>query len=200
MNKIAVFGGTFDPIHIGHIHIAYNALYALNLDKVIFMPSGNPPHKINQNITDRILRYEMVKIATREEKKFQVSSYEINKKTLSYTFETLEYLNSVFKNHQLCLLTGADCLMNLETWKNIQDIFKLCTFVVFTRPGLDMNRLLQQKTYIEKKYQVEIVLLDMPMLEVSSTKLRDMIYENKNVSYLLPYGVYDFINQLDIYK
>lgn len=153
MKKEAIFGGTFDPIHNGHLHIAYEALYRLNLDKIIFMPSGNPPHKSNKKITNSYIRYEMVHMAIKEEKKFEISDYEIKKTRLSYTYETLEYFKNTFPSVQWYFLTGVDCLMDLHKWKNIDKIMKNCEFVVFNRPGYNKDTVIRQKKKCGKNIQ-----------------------------------------------
>lgn len=200
MIKKAIFGGTFDPIHNGHLHIAYEALYKLNLNKVIFMPSGNPPHKLGKKITNSFFRYEMVKAATRHERCFDISNYEINKTNLSYTYETLQYFNKLEKDTEWYFLTGADCLMEIESWKNASKIFQLCKLVVFNRPGYNIENIEDQKNKVEKKYLNEIIFLDMPLLDISSTNIRKTISEGKSVSYLLPESVYNIIEQLNLYK
>lgn len=199
MIKKAIFGGTFDPIHNGHLYIAYEALYKLGLDKIIFMPSGNPPHKLGRNITDGFLRYEMVKMAIRGENRFAISDYELKKSNLSYTYETLKYFNNLEKDTMWYFLTGVDCLMDVESWKNSEDIFRLCKFVVFNRPGYSMKNIQKQKSKIEKKYFNEIIFLDVPLLDISSTNIRKAIKEEKNVSYLLPESVYNTIEVLKLY-
>lgn len=200
MIKKAIFGGTFDPIHNGHLHIAYEALYALNLDKIIFMPTGNPPHKLEKNITEAYLRYQMVNAAVNEEEKFSVSDYEIKKNNLSYTYETLRYFNELEKNTEWYFMTGVDCLMNVETWKNYDEILKLCNFVVFNRPGYHMDDIKYKKSKLEKKYDTNIIFLDIPLLEISSTQIRKLIKMGRSVSYLLPYNVYGIIKKFNLYK
>lgn len=200
MIKKAIFGGTFDPIHNGHLYIAYEALDELELDNIIFMPSGNPPHKLGRNITDGFLRYEMVKMAIRREKRFDISDYELKKSNLSYTYETLKYFNNLEKDTMWYFLTGVDCLMDVENWKNSEEIFRLCKFVVFNRPGYSMKNIQEQKNKIEKKYFNEIIFLDVPLLDISSTNIRKAIKEEKNVSYLLPESVYNTIEILKIYN
>lgn len=200
MEKKAIFGGTFDPIHNGHLHIAYEALYKLNLDKVVFIPSGNPPHKQGEVTVNANLRYEMVYMAIREENKFEISDYEINKKDISYTYETLIYFNETYPNTQWYFLTGVDCLMELETWKNLKGIMKMCKFIVFNRPGYNKNEIMQQKYILEKKYENEIIFLDIPLLEISSTEIRKSLRENRNIRYFLPEGVYNTIKELRLYK
>lgn len=200
MIKKAIFGGTFDPIHNGHLHIAYEALYKLDLDKVIFMPSGSPPHKLGKKITNAFFRYEMVKVAIRQEEYFDISNYEINKPDLSYTYETLKYFNNLEKDTEWYFLTGADCLMDIEGWKNAAEIFQLCTLIVFNRPGYNIENIQEQKSKVEKKYLNKIIFLDIPLLDISSTNIRKTIREGKNVSYLLPESVHNIIEQLNLYR
>lgn len=200
MIKKAIFGGTFDPIHNGHLHIAYEALYKLQLNKIIFMPSGTPPHKLEKNITSSLLRHEMVKMATRGERCFDVSDYEINKSNLSYTYQTLEYFNNLEKDTEWYFLTGVDCLMDIEGWKNTDKIFQLCKLIVFNRPGYNMENIEEQKNKVEKKYCNKIEFLDIPLLDISSTNIRNNIIEGKSVSYLLPESVYNIIEELNLYK
>lgn len=198
--KKAIFGGTFDPIHLGHIHIAYEALTTLKLDNVIFVPSGNPPHKINKNITDSSIRYEMVKMAIRNEKKFQISSYEIENSNLSYTYKTLEHFSSVENDTQWYFLTGVDCLMELHCWKNVKEIFSLCKFVVFGRSGYSDMEIERRKQHIERQYNCNIIYLNTPILEISSTNIRNMISKGEYAGYMLTDGVYNTILELGLYK
>lgn len=200
MKRKAVFGGTFDPIHNGHLHIAYEALYKLNLDNIIFVPTGNPPHKKKIGITDAFIRYEMVKMAVRCDKRFEVSSYEIEKKDLSYTYKTLKYFNIKEPETQWFFLTGGDCLIDLPTWKNVDSILKHCTFVVFSRPGYDNANILTHKKIIEEKYNTNIVLLDVPMLDISSTIIRNCFREKRNAEFLMPSSVYHTAKELKLYE
>ncbi|WP_368488528.1 nicotinate-nucleotide adenylyltransferase [Clostridium sp. BJN0013] len=203
MVKKAIFGGTFDPIHNGHIHIAYEAIYRLGLDEIVFMPTGNPPHKAKKSITDAFLRYEMVKVAIRSESKFTVSNYEVNKPTLSYTYSTLEHFNKLESKTEWHFLTGADCLMDIEKWSRVDSIFRLCKFIVFNRPGFPAftsESIEAQKKKIEEKYSTNIIYLDAPLFDISSTVIRNSVKEGKNVNYFLPESVCNIINQLNLYK
>ncbi|MCI1945790.1 nicotinate-nucleotide adenylyltransferase [Clostridium luticellarii] len=203
MIKKAIFGGTFDPIHIGHIHIAYEALYMLKLDKVVFVPTGNPPHKSKEDITDALLRHKMVKEAIKSEDKFTVSDYEISRPNLSYTYNTLKYFSDLEKQTQWYFLVGMDCLMDLENWNKIEDIFKLCQFIVFNRPSFPaftMKSIKEKKKKIEDRYSTEIIYLNAPLLDISSTTIRKNISEGRNVNYLLPGNVSRIIKQLGLYK
>ena len=165
-------GGTFNPIHLAHLYIAYEAKEQLNLDKVIFMPAGNPPHK-KDTIIDAKFRYEMVRRAIEGYEGFEINSYEIEKNGYSYTYETLNVLKEV--NLKLYFIAGADSLMDIEKWKNTKEVLNNCTFVVFNRGEFNRETLKSQKEYLENKYQAEIVLLDIMSIDISSTIIRKRI-------------------------
>ncbi|HAR84839.1 MULTISPECIES: nicotinate-nucleotide adenylyltransferase [unclassified Clostridium] len=198
--KKAIFGGTFDPIHIGHIHIAYEALYNLSLDEVIFMPNGRPPHKRARAVTEEKIRYKMVYQAIKGEKKFSISDFEIKSDSLSYTYNTLMQFNHREPYTQWYFLVGVDSLMTLRQWKNIHIILDNCTLVVFSRTGYAMDDVLKMKKDLEKEYGKEIILLEMSLLDISSTEIKKKISEDKMVNYLLPQGVEEVINQYNLYR
>ncbi|KEH97449.1 nicotinate-nucleotide adenylyltransferase [Clostridium botulinum] len=200
MKKKGIFGGTFDPIHNGHLHIAYEALYKLNLDKIIFIPSGNPPHKTNKSVTNAETRYKLVERVIKNEKKFEVSRYELEKKSFSYTYQTLQYFNEKEPDTEWYFITGADCLMELNSWKSIDEILKLCHFVVFRRNGYSMNDIIKQKKQIEHRFNKSIIFLDIPIIDISSTFIREKSREEKNVSYLVPEVVSKFLKESHLYK
>lgn len=192
--KKAVFGGTFDPIHNAHLYIARRALEDFNLDKVIFMPSAKPPHKLEKNVTDPKVRFEMVKLAIEGEPKFEISDYELMSKELSYTYKTLQYLTEIERDTEWYFITGLDCLMEIETWRNPDKIFELCHFVVYNRLGYNFNQIKKNKYFHKAEF------LDMPILDISSTKIREDISKGRNASSLLPEGVNKLIAQLNLYK
>lgn len=212
--KKAIFGGTFDPIHNGHIHIAYEALKILKLDKLIFMPSGNPPHKTDRKVTDGEIRYEMVTMAlasansngninakeNAKEKRIEVSRYEIDQKMLSYTYKTIESFYANERETQWHFISGADCLLDIEKWKHPERIFKHCKLVVFSRPGYSFQDILIQKAVIEKKYGTEIIILDTEVKNISSTEIRNKIKNHENMDYALNQPVYRLIKELELYR
>ncbi|MFD3157618.1 nicotinate-nucleotide adenylyltransferase [Haloimpatiens sp. FM7330] len=200
MKKKAIFGGTFDPIHNGHLHIAYEALYKFNLDKVIFMPSGNPPHKTHKVITDANVRCKLVELAIKNEEKFEISYYEVLKKGLSFTYETLEFFNKSEKDTQWYFITGVDCLMEIDTWKNVKKILSNCKFTVFNRTGYNIYDILYKKNEVEEKYKEKIEFLNIPILDISSTKIRKMIKNGQEVFYLLPHTVNEYIKDNRLYR
>ncbi|MEG0237983.1 MAG: nicotinate-nucleotide adenylyltransferase [Clostridium sp.] len=198
MKKYGIIGGTFDPIHNAHLYIAYEAKEILGLDKVIFIPNGSPPHKKDKNITGASLRYKMVLEAIKDFEDFEVSKYEIEKEGLSYTYETLAYLKE--DDVELYFITGADCLVDLDKWKNVSEIFSLCKFVVFTRPGFREEDLIEDKEKAEKKYNGEIIFLNILDLEISSTDIRKRISEGKRIDFFVPRRVLNLIRKEEIYS
>ncbi|MBS4804750.1 MAG: nicotinate-nucleotide adenylyltransferase [Clostridium sp.] len=196
--KIGIIGGTFNPIHLAHLYIAYEAKYQLNLDKIIFIPTGSPPHKKDMEILEASLRYNMVYEAIKNYEDFEISDYEIEKKGLSYTFETLEH----FKNddNELYFITGADCLMDIEKWKYPEKIFKLCNFVVFNRAGYSKKNLRIQKEKIQQKFNTNITFLDIIDLEISSSIIRNRIKEGKRIDFFMPKEVLEYIITNNLYN
>lgn len=198
MKRVGIIGGTFNPIHLAHLYIAYESKNQLNLDKVIFIPAGSPPHKDNRGVLRASLRYAMVEKAIASYEGFEISDYEIKKIGYSYTYETLEN----FKNDdcELFFITGADCLMDIEKWKHPEKVLSLCNFVVFTRGGYDKIKLQNQRKNIERKYNANIEFLDIIDLEISSSMIRKRIKEDKRVDFFLSKDVLDFIIENNLYK
>lgn len=198
MKRYGIIGGTFNPIHNAHLYIAYEAMRQLNLDKVIFMVAGIPPHKVNETVVEASARLEMVKLAIEDYQNFEVSDYEILKRGLSYTYETLENFKS--DDVDLFFITGADCLQNIEKWKNPQRILNSATFVVFNRGGYSIENLNNQKCYIEKKYNTEILFLNIINLELSSSMIRDRVINNERVDFFIPKKVLNYLITNNVYS
>ena len=198
MKRYGMMGGTFNPIHLAHLYIAYEAKEELNLDKIIFMVAGNPPHKKESKIIDSKYRYNMVQKAIEGYEGFEISDYEIKKNGYSYTYETLNALKE--DDLKLYFIAGADSLMDIEKWKNTKEVLNSCTFVVFNRGEFNRETLKSQKEYLENKYQAEIVLLDIMSIDISSTIIRKRIKEGKRVDFFLPNKVLEYINDNDFYR
>lgn len=198
MERLGIIGGSFDPIHVAHVYIAEEAQKKLNLDKVVFVPVGSQPLKLNKKVTEASLRLKMVKEAVKGKNGFEVSDYEIQKKGLSYTYQTLEHFKK--SNRELFFITGADCLMDLDRWKGVDIIFKLCKLVVLTRPGFNNEDLFKQKDQQENKYGGEIIFLEVPNLDVSSTEIRERIRDGKEVDDFLDKNVLKIIREENLYK
>lgn len=204
MKRYGIIGGTFDPIHNAHLYIAYEAKEQLGLDKVIFIPAAKQPFKTNNIVTDSKLRYEMVKSAIEPFDEFSISSYEIEKGGISFTHETLQYFkgknDAQNQEKELFFITGADCLISLEEWKDVQKIFSLATLVVFARGGISKKEMLKKKQIIEKKYNGKIIILDLKELEISSTDIRERVNQNKKIDFFVPLKVMDIIYKNGLYN
>lgn len=201
MRKIGILGGTFNPIHNGHIHIGKEALKALDLDEVIFVPTGRPRHKLNDaSLLNENLRYRMVGLAIQGHEGFSISDYEINKKGFSFTYETLKYFSEIYKDSHLYFISGADCLINIYKWKNVADIFKRATLVVFNRPGFSKEDILAQKKKVEEDFNTEIIFLDVEPLEISSTDIRKAVKNQDEITDIIPKPVMNFIKEHNLYK
>ena len=200
MSRKAIFGGTFDPIHNGHINIAYEALEKLDLDEIIFMPSGDPPHKLAKNITDGLLRLEMTRMVVECNEKFSVSDYEIKKKGKSYTYETINHFSDIYKGTQWYFIAGLDSLMNIHEWAKPEKIFEKCKVIILVRSGFKNYEVMERKEKIEKTYGTEIILLDIPRLDISSTDIRDRLRSNRYCGHLMPRDVEHFAKSVGLYK
>ena len=200
MKRYGIMGGTFNPIHLAHLYIAYEAKEQLNLDKVIFMPTGNPPHKKDNKIIDVKYRYNMVKKAIESYEGFVISNYEINKAGYSYTYETLQYLNDKYDECEIYFISGGDSLMSIEKWRRPELILKNCTFVAFNRGIYTKEILNEQKKRLEDKYKCKITLLDVVDMDISSSIIRDRLQEGKRVDFFIPKEVQKYIEENELYK
>ncbi|HNR03725.1 MAG TPA: nicotinate-nucleotide adenylyltransferase [Bacillota bacterium] len=200
-SRIGIMGGTFDPIHYGHLAAAEAARIEFGLCKVIFMPVGNPPHKQSQAISDAEHRYRMTALATSSNSGFEVSRLEVDKAGITYTFDTMKELRNIYgEAPAIYFITGADAVLELLTWYKLGELLTLCKFIAVTRPGFDICKLEQKIAEITSKYDGEIICLEVPLLEISSTDIRERIRSGKPVKYLLPEEVEAYIHKNGLYK
>ena len=197
MSKIGIMGGTFNPIHNGHISLAKAALDELGLDKVWFMPSKNPPHKSHKDIASEYHRVNMIKLAIKEYKEFEISKVELEREGITYTSDTLTYLHDSYPNDEFFFIMGADSLINIEKWHCPELLFKLTTFAVASRDDVDINELNNMCNYLASKYNyVRIKVLNMDKINASSSQVRlDEAFHNvinpKVSEYIKSNGLYD---------
>jgi nicotinate-nucleotide adenylyltransferase len=189
MKRIGILGGTFNPIHLGHLAMAQAALDYLNLDCVYFVPSSLPPHKDVKDLASGEDRYEMVKLAIKDNPKFQTSDFEIKKGGRSYSIDTVKFFRTKFSaQDKLYFIIGQDSYNTLSTWKNIDELIKLVEFVVINRPG---NKILQSN------YAVTTVT--MPEVDISSSSIREDI-QKKSLKNVLPQAVLQYIEKKKLYR
>ena len=199
--KIGIMGGTFDPIHYGHLFIAETACDVLQLDKVLFIPAGAPPHKNEKLITDSNHRFQMIKVAIADNHNFEASDMEIIKEEKSYTIETIKVLRRQYgKEVNLYFITGADAFVGLETWKAYPELLGLTNFIVMTRTISNPMVLEEKISQFTEKFNTNIFKVDIPTLDISSTDIRRRVQEGRSIKYLLPYNVEKYIRDHHLYE
>lgn len=193
-NRIGIMGGTFDPIHIGHLAVAEKAREEFGLERVIFIPAGFPPHK-KEFFSSAKSRLEMVKIATEGNPFFEFSSIEVdNKRKASYTYDTLTALEDVYKGFRIYLIVGEDSFHDLPNWHKHELLIKKATFLVARRKA-DRPFEIKGKRAEELKYH----LISSPLLEISSSYIRDCFAGGKTVKYLVPEKVILYMRRNNLY-
>lgn len=197
--KIGIMGGTFDPIHYAHLATAEYVREKFNLDKILFIPTGNPPHKAKLR-TDKVDRYNMVLLATKNNKYFVTSPMEINREKRTYTVDTLKELHKMYESSEIYFITGADTICDMENWRNVGENFELATFIAASRPGIKESEAKEKIENLKKLYGAKIKTVDAPSLDISSTYIREKIREKKSIKYLTPEDVQIYINEKNIYK
>ena len=203
--KIGIMGGTFNPIHHGHLVTAAEALNQFELEKVIFIPSGDPPHKDYREEEIAEHRYLMTVIATSSNSNFFVSRIEIDRKGKSYTIDTLKELKSIHgADTEFFFITGADAILEILTWKKTEEIIDLCYMIAATRPGYNLLRLEELKKDFARitnnNVEDKILVMEVPALAISSTDIRERIRSNRPIDYLVPEGVSNYILKHGLYR
>lgn len=206
---IGIFGGTFDPVHFGHLRSAFELLQALRLDEIRFMPCGNPPHRAAP-VADAALRVEMIRCATGEQPGFRVDDREVRRPGLSYTVDTLDSLREEFAETPLCLIVGMDSFLSLPKWYHWHRILELAHVVVAHRPGWrapsdgELGQLLTDRgtEFVSDLHAARagsIFVHEVTQLEISSTEIRALIAAGHDPRYLLPDGVATLIRESGCY-
>lgn len=192
--KIGLFGGTFDPIHTGHLIVAEIIRDTLNLDRVIFIPASKHPFKNNSFISDQTHRLKMIRLAIRNNKHLAVSDIELKTDQVTYTVDTIEKFREDYPEGtgEIYFLMGMDNLNQFHLWKEPDRLVELCKIVVFTRPGFEPAR-------DAKKYQSRIRIIQIPLLEISSTQIRKRVKSRHTIRYLVPPDVESYIVKNKLY-
>ncbi len=198
--RIGLMGGTFNPIHIGHLVTAEEAFYQFKLDEIIFIPSGQPPHKIDGEIASAEDRYLMTVIATASNPHFTVSRIEIDRKGPSYTVDTLREMKKIYgEETELFFITGADAIIEILTWKDPEIIADMCEFIAATRPGYSLKRF-EELHLVGSSKLPKVHFMEIPALAISSTDIRRRVKEGRPVKYLLPDGVAAYLMKRGLYR
>ncbi len=187
--KIGVLGGTFNPVHIGHLILAEEAREKLGLDRVILIPTALPPHKDDAGIAPAQERLKMLKMAIRGNRHLAVSDMEIRRRGRSYTIDTLRELKRRFMRDEIYFIIGSDLLKYLNEWKDLEQVLKMVKFVAATRPGYPLEQIPEN-----------IETMAIRAVDVSGFEVRERVRSNKTFRYLVPEAVFDYINKSRLYR
>lgn len=199
---IGIMGGSFNPIHIGHLVVAEEARVKYNLKKVIFIPVGIPGYKKRTKLIDPERRFVMTLLATVSNPYFFVSRIEIDRKGKCYTYDTIKELREIYPedSYDLYFITGADAVLSILTWKNPRELLQMCYFIAATRPGYSLKRLKEKLGKIGECCIDKVFPLQVPALSISSTLIRERIRKGYTIKYLVPKEVEDYIYKNNLYK
>jgi len=197
--KIGILGGTFDPVHKGHIYIAEQCMKHLGMDRIMFLPNGNPPHKRGRNITDKEHRYNMLKIAISGCEGFCVSDYEIRREEYSYTVETMRNLRKL-SDDEYILIIGADSFYQLDLWYKSDELVKENRFVVLDREYDGHGNISEDVERFNKEHLSHISLLKIPLIDISSTEIRNRISMGTDISDMVGENVANYIKENNLYR
>lgn len=188
MKKVCIFGGTFNPPHIGHLIMANEVFHALDFDEIRFMPNANPPHKEATQLATGEQRLHMLELAIESFSYFSVEPIEIERGGVSYSFDTMMELQKLEPQTQFSFLIGADMIAYLSQWYKIDELVKQIQLIGVRRPGYD------------EKSAYPVTLIEAPLIDLSSTMLRNRVKEGKDVSLLIPENVQFYIRQENLYE
>jgi len=197
--KLGIIGGSFDPIHFGHLIIAEYARVSLSLDKLIFIPTGIHPLKSNRKISQPNLRMEMISLAIKSNPYFDLSSLEVDRAIISYTVDTLSLLKEEYGSYELYFIIGTDILFEIDRWKEFRELPRLCKLVLFHRAGDKEQEIEKRIEELRLGHGLEFVRLESPKIEISSTEIRNRLRKGQSIKYLLPEEVENFITHHRLY-
>lgn len=198
--RIGILGGTFNPVHMGHLYLAEHARVEMELDMIMFIPTGMPYMKNTNDILPSHTRMRMLEMSISSNPYFITSDIEIKREGNTYTFETLEELHQLYPNAEFFFIVGADCLFSIERWYQPGRIFDNCVLLAANRNDVPQNELLDKKQFLEKQFHARVVLLDVPQIDISSTKVRENVCMGKSIRYMVTDEVHDYILQNNYYQ
>jgi len=199
MRKIGIMGGTFSPIHIGHLMLAEYALDTEHLDEIWFIPTGRSYLKANVDMPSALERYEMTCLAVAGNPRMKCLDLEIRREGNTYTCDTLVELRKGYPDYHFHFIFGADCLFTIENWRNPGQIFENCTIIAAVRGDTPLTEMTGKKEELEEKYNADIHLLPFMQLEISSTLVRERLKKQQSIRYLVPDDVIAYIKEKGLY-
>lgn len=200
MKKIGILGGTFDPIHNGHISLAQDAQEQANLDQVLFVPAKLQPFKLHKQVTNSKHRMAMVCLAIEKHTGFSASSIELDLPEISYTCNTMKRLQmNVFPGDKLFFITGTDAFLKINKWKHAEELLKNYSFIVGSRPGYREAELQMCIEQMQAVYNTSVVNINNRKLDISATKIRELVNDHKSLSMYVPAAVERYITENGLY-
>lgn len=199
MTELGIMGGTFNPIHNGHLEIARQAMQGFGLDRVLFLPSGTPPHKHGSSLLDREHRFKMVELAVAGQPGFEASDLEVRRPGVTYTVDTLTQLTNLYPNCALYYIVGSDTLFDLHTWREVDRALELCSLVAVPRPGCRRENLVRQALRLRERFGVMVYLMDEWGPDISSTQIRARVALGEPLEGLVPPAVAEYIEKQHLY-
>ena len=194
--SIALYGGSFDPIHIGHLITAETALETYNLERVIFIPSYITPLKDRKLEASDKNRFEMTKLSTKDNMKFEVSDFEISNEGVSYSYNTVKYFSELYKNEKIYFIIGTDRAKDLKKCYNIDELSKLVTFVFVARDEEDLYKIVDGDVFYKS---ISYEIMKSPIIEISSSLIRDKIKNKNSIKYMITDECRSYIEELGLY-
>jgi nicotinate-nucleotide adenylyltransferase len=194
--RLGILGGSFDPPHVAHLAIASEACHALGLERVLFVPAASPPHKGTGERTSAAVRLELTSLAIDDDLRFNASGIEIER-GLVFTVETLRAVNERYEGHDLVFIMGSDSLLQFESWHEPEGLLSLCSLAVAPRPG-DAPQAIAAAAARWGDHQVEV--LDVPLLDISSSSVRERAAQGRPIRYLVPRRVEQYIQEARLYR
>lgn len=198
--RIGIMGGTFDPIHVGHLLIAENALEQYGLDQILFIPTGHSPHKDDREIEQSAHRLEMIRLSVKDNPAFFFSTIEINSPAVSYTYLTLQQLQNQYPDWEFYFIMGGDSLNYLEQWVHPEIICSVATILVAVRDEFDKNIISEKIEYLRQKFSAKIYVIESPNVAISSSEIRQRVERGTSIRYLVTSEVEEYIDRNNLYK
>lgn len=200
MRKIGIFGGSFDPVHLGHVELGADAREQAGLDSLYFVPAKLQPFKLDKKATEGFHRVNMLKLALRNHPELEVSEFELEQDGISYTINTLDHFRDVSgEDARIYFLTGTDSFIKIHTWMRADEFLPEYSFIVGSRPGYMENELREQKQYLESEYGCEVIIINNTRVDVSSTEIREKVQKGQSLEGLVDPEVEKYIYENGLY-
>ncbi len=201
MKKIGILGGTFDPVHYGHIALAEDAVREAGLHEVVMIPARIQPFKQDREYASGEDRFNMLALAAGKDDHITVSKYELQQERISYTYLTLRHMQEFYgKDTRLYFITGTDSFLKIDTWKNAEELLNNYSYIIGTRPGYRQDEYQEALRRITSAYGTEVISMNKTELDISATQIRQMVAEGKPINDLVPPEVERYIREHGLYR